>query len=103
MDKNKVFVGNLPWSFNNDTLKELFSKYGEVVEAVVIMDRASGRSKGFGFVTFVTEESMKKAIDKGNGQEIERRKLVVNAAKPREERGARGGFRDNRGRRDSKY
>jgi len=63
MDKNKIFVGSLPWSINNDSLKELFSQYGEVTEAVVIMDRETQRSKGFGFVTFATPESAQKALE----------------------------------------
>jgi len=85
MDKNKIFVGSLPWSINNDSLKELFSKYGEVTEAVVIMDRETQKSKGFGFVTFATPESAQKALEM-SGQEVDGRAIVVNIAKPREER-----------------
>ncbi len=85
MDKNKIFVGSLPWSINNDSLKELFSKYGEVTEAVVIMDRETNKSKGFGFVTFATPESAQKALEM-SGQEVDGRAIVVNIAKPREER-----------------
>lgn len=94
-NKNKLFVGSLPWSINNDSLKELFTPYGEVTEAIVINDRESGRSKGFGFVTFKDEESAQKALEL-NGKEIEGRPIVVNVAKPREERtGGGGGFRRN--------
>jgi len=85
MDKNKIFVGSLPWSINNDSLKELFSKYGEVTEAVVIMDRETQKSKGFGFVTFSTPEAAQKALEM-SGQEVDGRAIVVNIAKPREER-----------------
>ena len=85
MEKNKIFVGSLPWSINNDSLKELFSQYGEVTEAVVIMDRETQRSKGFGFVTFSTPESAQKALEM-SGKEVEGRAIVVNIAKPREER-----------------
>lgn len=85
MDKNKIFVGSLPWSINNDSLKELFAQYGEVTEAVVIMDRETSRSKGFGFVTFSTPESAQKALEM-SGKEVEGRAIVVNIAKPREER-----------------
>lgn len=85
MEKNKLFVGSLPWSINNDSLRELFSSYGEVVEAIVITDRESGRSKGFGFVTFANEADAQKALEM-DGKEIEGRKIVVNIAKPREER-----------------
>lgn len=93
MDKNKLFVGSLPWAINNDSLRELFAQYGEVTEAVVITDRDSGRSKGFGFVTFSNEESAQKALEM-DGKELEGRKIVVNVAKPRENRSG-GGF--NRG------
>jgi cold-inducible RNA-binding protein len=92
-NKNKLFVGSLPWSINNDSLKELFTPYGEVTEAIIINDRESGRSKGFGFVTFATPESAQKALEL-NGKEIEGRTIVVNVAKPREERTG-GGFRRN--------
>lgn len=85
MDKNKIFVGSLPWSINNDSLKELFAQYGEVTEAVVIMDRETGKSKGFGFVTFSTPESAQKALEM-SGKEVDGRAIVVNIAKPREER-----------------
>ncbi len=85
MDKNKIFVGSLPWSINNDSLKELFTQYGEVTEAVVIMDRETSRSKGFGFVTFSTPESAQKALEM-SGKEVDGRAIVVNIAKPREER-----------------
>lgn len=98
MDKNKLFVGSLPWAVNNDSLRELFAQYGEIVDAVVITDRMSGRSKGFGFVTFASEESAQKALEM-DGREIEGRKIVVNVAKPREDRGG-GGRGGNSFRRD---
>jgi len=96
MDKKKLYVGNLPWSVTNDSLKELFVVYGEVVEAVVITDRMSGRSKGFGFVTFADETVAEKAAAEMNGKDVEGRQIVVNVARPREERPA-GGFRGGRG------
>lgn len=95
MDKNKLFVGSLPWSINETSLKELFSKYGEITEAIVITDRDTGRSKGFGFVTFANEESAQKALEM-SGKEVEGRSIVVNIAKPREERRGGGFRRDNR-------
>ena len=96
MDKNKLFIGSLPWSINNDSLKELFAQYGEITEAIVITDRDSGRSKGFGFVTFTNEADAQKALEM-DGREVEGRTIVVNVAKPREDRGPRrGGFRDDR-------
>ncbi len=92
MDKKKLYVGNLPWSFTNDSLKELFSPYGEITEAVVIMDRYSGRSKGFGFVTFANEADAEKAAAEMNDKEVETRKIVVNVARPREERPRRNNY-----------
>ena len=78
----KLYIGNLPWSFDNEKLKELFASYGEIEEATVISDKYSGRSKGFGFVTFKDDESAKKAIDEMNEKEIEGRAIKVNEAKP---------------------
>jgi RNA recognition motif-containing protein len=91
MDKNKLFVAGLPWAVTGDQLREIFSQYGEITDAVVISDRETGRSKGFGFVTFANEEDAQKALDM-NGHEMEGRTLTVNVAKPREDRGnSRGG------------
>lgn len=96
MDKNKIFVGSLPWSINETSLKELFSQFGEITEAIVITDRDTGRSKGFGFVTFTNEESAQKALEM-SGKDVEGRAIVVNIAKPREERSGGGGYRrDNK-------
>lgn len=98
MDKNKLFVGNLPWSLTNDSLRELFAPFGEITDAVIITDRMSGRSKGFGFVTFTNEQDAQKAVEGMADKEIEGRKIVVNVARPRVDRGDRGGGfrRDNR-------
>ncbi len=85
MDTNKLFIGSLPWSINSDTLRELFAQYGEITEAVVIMDRMSGKSKGFGFVTFAKAEDMQKALEM-DGKEVEGRTIVVNKAKPQVKR-----------------
>ena len=79
---NKVFVGNLPFSATDDKLKEMFSAYGEVTEAVIIKNKFSGRSKGFGFVTFAKEEDAKKAIAELNEKEVEGRKMTVKEATP---------------------
>ena len=95
MDNKKLFVGNLPWGINNDSLRELFASVGEVIEAMVITDRMSGRSKGFGFVTFATEEAAQAAIAQLNEKEVDGRKIIVNVARPKEER-RDGGFRDDR-------
>lgn len=87
MDQNnKIFVGNLPWSIKNDELRDLFSQFGEVTDAVVIMERRTGRSKGFGFVTFATEESADRAIQEMHERDVQGRNIVVNKARPREER-----------------
>ena len=91
MDKKKLYVGNLPWTMTNDSLKELFATYGEIAEAVIITDRFSGRSKGFGFVTFVNDADAEKAIAEMAEKEVEGRKIVVNVARPREERPRTGG------------
>jgi RNA recognition motif-containing protein len=96
MDKNKLFIGSLPWSITSETLAELFAQYGEISDAVVISDRATGRSKGFGFVTFTTEEAAKAALEM-DGREVEGRAIIVNIAKPREERSGGGGFRRDGG------
>ncbi len=69
----KVYVGNLPFSVTSDKLKKLFSTYGEVSESIVISDKYSGRSKGFGFVTFADESAAKKAIEELNGKEVDGR------------------------------
>ena len=83
---NKIYVGNLPFSVGHDKLKELFSQFGEITEATVIVDKYSNRSKGFGFVTFADDASAQKAITEMNGKEIEGRELKVNEAKPMENR-----------------
>jgi len=82
----KVYVGNLPFGVGSNELKELFATYGEVTEAVVISDKYSGRSKGFGFVTFADDAAATKAIEEMNGKEVQGRALKVNEAKPMEPR-----------------
>ncbi|NTU69377.1 RNA-binding protein [bacterium] len=83
--KNKLFVGSLPWAVTSEKLSEVFSAYGEVTEAVVISDKFSGRSKGFGFVTFSKDEDAAKAVDAMNGKEMDGREIVVNVARPKSE------------------
>ena len=78
----KLYVGNLPFSIDQEGLKKLFESYGEIEEATVITDKFSGRSKGFGFVTFKNSEAAKKAIAEMNGKEVDGRELKVNEAKP---------------------
>jgi len=88
----KLFVGNLSWNVTDAQLNELFGQHGEVLSAQVITDRATGRSKGFGFVEFNTQEQADAAIAALSGQQFDGRPLTVNVAKPREERPAGGGF-----------
>ena len=78
----KLYVGNLPWSIDDKALKELFTSFGDVEEAVLIKDKYSGRSKGFGFVTFSDDEAAKKAITEMHEKEVEGRPLTVSEAKP---------------------
>ena len=80
----KLYVGNLPFGVDDAKLKELFSTYGEVSEAIVIKDKFSGRSKGFGFVTLADDEAGKKAIEEMNGKSVEGREIKVNEAMARE-------------------
>lgn len=78
----KVYVGNLSFTIGEDKLREMFSEYGEITEAIIIKDKFSGRSKGFGFITFSEDEAAKKAISEMNGKQVEGRALTVNEAKP---------------------
>jgi RNA recognition motif-containing protein len=80
----KLFIGNIEWGVTEDELKELFGKYGEVEEGIIIRDRMSGRSKGYGFITFANEEDADKAMEALNGYELNGRKLAVNEARERE-------------------
>lgn len=89
----KLYVGGLPYSTTDDSLKELFSQAGSVESAIIINDKMSGRSKGFGFVEMSSDEEAQKAIELFNGQDFEGRKLTVNEARPMEDRPKRtGGF-----------
>ncbi|MDY0302794.1 MAG: RNA-binding protein [Candidatus Moranbacteria bacterium] len=89
----KLYVGNLSYSVKDGDLNQLFSQAGAVESAVIINDRATGRSKGFGFVEMSNDDDAQKAIDMFNGQEIDGRKLTVNEARPMQPREDRGGFR----------
>lgn len=81
-----IYVGNLSYRMDDKALEEVFSKFGEVKSAKVIMDRETGRSKGFGFIEMVDSSAGAEAIEALNGNECEGRTLRVNEAKPREER-----------------
>jgi RNA recognition motif-containing protein len=89
MAKN-IYVGNLAWGATQDDLYELFSQYGKVTRAQVISDRETGRSRGFGFVEMEDDAEAQKAIEALNGFNHNNRPLMVNEARPREERGPGG-------------
>jgi RNA recognition motif-containing protein len=88
----KLYVGNLSYSVTDSDLEQLFSAHGTVASAQVIMDRDTGRSKGFGFVEMGSDQEAQAAIQALNGVESNGRALTVNEAKPRTEGGGRGGF-----------
>ena len=87
---NKLYVGNLAYSVRDESLQSAFSQFGTVTSAKVMMDRETGRSKGFGFVEMANDAEAQAAVNGMNGQALEGRPLVVNEARPREERP--GGF-----------
>ena len=96
----KLYVGNLSYDMTDSDLSNLFSAHGSVRSAQVIMDRDTGRSKGFGFVEMESAEQAQAAINALNGQEVNGRALTVNVARPREERGGGRGFGGGGGRRE---
>ena len=87
----KLYVGNLAWGVNSSDLQTLFEPFGTVESAQVIMDRDTGRSKGFGFVEMGSDQEAQAAIAAMNGKEAGGRALVVNEARPKTEGGGRGG------------
>ncbi|KAK2381787.1 Cinnamyl-alcohol dehydrogenase Flavonol reductase/cinnamoyl-CoA reductase [Trifolium repens] len=87
----RCFVGGLAWGTDSDALAKAFSSYGEITDSKVINDRETGRSRGFGFVTFATEKSMRDAIEGMNGQDIDGRNITVNEAQSRSRGGGGGG------------
>lgn len=104
----RLFVGGLPYSVTSDQLEEMFAKLGKVNSCTVITDRYSGRSKGFAFVEMEDDKEAEKAIKELDQAEMEGRKIAVNVARPREDRGPRnydsqrrgGGYGGGRGRDD---
>ena len=87
----KLYVGNLTYGVTDSQLEQMFAPHGTVQSAQVIMDRDTGRSKGFGFVEMGSDQEAKAAIAAMNGKEVDGRALTVNEAKPREDRGGGGG------------
>ena len=97
---NKLYVGNLSFHLTSDDLGEFFAQCGSVESARIIEDRDTGRSRGFGFVEMSTEDEAKAAIEQLNGEDLEGRNIVVNEARPRENRGrgqGQGGYRGGGG------
>ena len=100
---NKLFVGNLSFNTTENDLQDMFAAHGTVEEANLMVDRASGRPRGFGFVTMGSPEEAQKAIEALNGKDFQGRSLAVNEARPREERprggggGGGGGYRGGGG------
>ncbi len=90
--QNKLFVGNLGFDVTENDLQDLFAQHGAVTEVNLMLDRSTGRSRGFAFVTMATDEAAQAAIQALNGRDMQGRALTVNVARPREERPA-GGFR----------
>lgn len=82
----KIFVGSLPWATTSEDLQQLFAKYGSVLRADVLKDKMTGRSRGFGFVEMENDAEAEKAIQELNNSDLDGRKLVVNEARPREDR-----------------
>ena len=91
----KLFVGNLSFNTTENDLQEAFAAHGQVVEANLMMDRMTGRSRGFAFITYSTPEEAQKAISAMNGAQLDGRALTVNIARPKEDRPAGGGGGNN--------
>jgi RNA recognition motif-containing protein len=96
----KLFVGNLSFNTTENDLQDAFAAHGQVVEATLMMDRMTGRSRGFAFVTYSTPEEAQKAIAAMHGSQLDGRALTVNIARPKEERPPGGGGRDRGPRRE---
>jgi RNA recognition motif-containing protein len=94
---NKLYVGNLSFRVTSEDLQEYFAGAGTVESANIVMDRETGRSRGFGFVEMASDEDANNAIAQFNGQEYDGRNMVVNEARPREDGGGRGGNRGGGG------
>jgi cold-inducible RNA-binding protein len=88
---NKIYVGNLSYRTAEDQLSQHFAKFGQISSTVIVIDRATNRSKGFGFITFETENAAQQAVQEMNGKEIDGRTVKVSIAKPPKEREAGGG------------
>lgn len=99
--ETKLYVGNMSYNTSEDELRTMFTEVGTITDLVIIMDKFSGRPKGFGFVTMSSEAEAEAAIEKFDGKEVGGRQLKVNKARPREDRGGNrggggGGYNNNR-------
>jgi len=97
---NKLYVGNLPFSSTEDSLRDAFGQCGTVTDVMIALDRQTGRSRGFGFITFSSDEEAAAAVEKFHGTDMEGRTIQVNEARPREDRpsgGGGGGYRGGGG------
>jgi cold-inducible RNA-binding protein len=90
MQQNKLYVGNLPYTIDESQLRELFSPYGEIEDLALIIDRETGRPKGFAFITFATQQAAEKSLEL-NGKDFGGRPLKVNIATEKPKSGGRGG------------
>lgn len=100
---NKLFVGNISFNTTENDLEDAFAAHGTVLESILMMDKLSGRPRGFGFVTMGTPEEAETAIEALNGASLDGRALTVNVARPREERGGGGGGRRDFNRARNRY
>ena len=98
MSQNKIYVGSLSYNVTADELQSFFGQYGDIEEAKLIMDRETGRSKGFAFITYATQDAAQAAVSKANGVDLQGRKIRVNIAQDRgSDRRRDGGIRSSRG------
>lgn len=96
MQQNKLYIGNFPYSVTESQLRDIFSAYGEIQDLAMIMDRETGRPKGFAFITFATQQSAEKALEQ-NGKDLSGRALKVNMATEKPSGGGGGGAGGARG------
>ncbi|KAG0198364.1 hypothetical protein BGX28_008198 [Mortierella sp. GBA30] len=93
----KLFIGGLSWNTTDDSLRDGFSKYGDVIDAIVVKDRETGRSRGFGFVTYADESAANDAIENLNNRDFDGRQIKVDRASERSNNGGGGSYRGGRG------
>ena len=99
----KLFVGNLSFNITENDLQDAFAAHGTVLETNLMMDRATGRPRGFGFITMSSAEEAQKAVDALNGSMLDNRNITVNEARPKTERSGQGGDREGQGSYSRRY